>query len=88
MSRDKQLALFPAGVTAHRPVTREHLLLARRAVRTVRARGSLRVADLATILGAEVGEAWLAVGVARRWGRVEVHDGVVALAVPREEGTA
>jgi hypothetical protein len=88
VSQDKQLALFPAGTSARRPVTREHLVLARRVTRTARARGPLLVKDLAMILGADLGDVWLAVGIARQWRRVEVRDGIVALAVPHEEGAA
>lgn len=88
MSADEQLALFPAGTAARQPVTRGDIILAKRVARTVRARGPLRVTDLAMILGAEVGDMWLAVGIARQWRRVDVRDGVVALAAAREEGTA
>ena len=87
MSPDRQLELFPAG-TARQPVTPAHLIFAKRVVRTVRARGPLRVTDLSVILGAGAGDTWLAVGIARRWRSVDVRDGVVSLAAPREEGTA
>ena len=87
MSPDRQLELFPADKTTRRPVTPAHLVLAKRGIRMVRARGPLRVRDLATILGADLGDVWLAVGVARQWRRVDVRDGVVVLAATDEEGT-
>jgi hypothetical protein len=88
VTQDKQLALFPAAAAATQPVSPVHLRLAKRGIRTVRARGPLRVKDLAMILGADIGDMWTAVGVARQWRRLEVRDGIAALAVPRDEGAA
>lgn len=80
--RDGQLELFAAPDSAARqPVTRAHLILAKRGIRAVQARGPLLVRDLALILGADIGDMWLGVGVARQWRKVEIRDGIVALAV-------
>ena len=87
MTRDKQLALFPSA-TVRTPLTRAQVALAHRVIRTVMARGPLRLEDLARIRGADLSDVRFAVGVARNWGRVAVRDGVVVLATTGEEGTA
>jgi hypothetical protein len=86
---DAQLGLFPAaapGKPPRRPVTRAHLLLARRAIRAVTARGPLPVTELAAVLGADLGDMWLAVGIAQQWHRLSVCDGYAAAPAHREEG--
>lgn len=86
---DGQLELFTLpDAAARQSVAPKHLRLSKQGIRILRRRGPLRVKDLALILGADVGDVWLAVGVARKWGKVQVRDGIVALAAAGEEGTA
>jgi hypothetical protein len=84
VSPGRQLPLFPTGAM-RRPVSRMHLVLARRAVRAVRARGPGRQADLAAILACDPADLRVAVGIAVQWRRVDGRDGCL-VAVPREGG--
>lgn len=82
MSENRQLALF-AATPLRQPLSREQVRLARRVVRTVRARGPIAQADLVGILGCTPAEARFAIGIAVQWRRIERRDGCL-VATPRE----
>lgn len=88
---DDQLELFGGDAPqkpARRPVTRGHIVLAKRVARIINGRGPLHVTELATFLGAELPDVYLAVGIAGQWRRVDLCDGFVVPAAPHEGKTA
>jgi hypothetical protein len=68
------------------PVTRELLLLARRTVRVVVARGAVREVDMPGLIGCAGEDARAAVGIARGWRKVDYCAGFIAAAASRDEG--
>jgi hypothetical protein len=84
---DSQLELFAGPSVPERQPARlvngATLGLARRLVRAVEARGPQLVTDLSVSLGADLGDTYLAAGIAQQWRRVDVCDGFVVPA-PQE----